>query len=720
MTRQIGIGRPLVAALAICWYAGGAAQGQTTEPINRHGLVTRHNVAIDKHDPFLPLTVGNGEFAFTMDVTGGQTFPEAHETTGILLGTQSYWGWHVFPNTGGYKPEDVLEPWESHGRQVLYPTKRDSPAGEWLRQNPHRIDLGEVGFVMLKRDGTTATLSDITNIDQQLDLWTGIVTSRFRVDGVPVKVQTCAHPTLDSLGFLIDSPLVALRRIHVRMRFAYPSGSFSGSGKDWTKPEAHSSELMEPNKNRFTVRRKLDMYRYSVAFTSQTSTTAEMVAPHEVLVSPAGAPDDFRLDFACLFAGASDPLTKLTYAEPIFAESMGHWETFWRSGGAIDLSGSSDPRADELERRIVLSQYLTAVQCAGSLPPQDTGLTQNSWFGKFYTEMHWAHGMHFALWNRFPLLERSLQWYHDALPRAEETARRQGYKGARWPSVSGPDGRESPSRFGPFKVGQQPHPIYFAELAYRHSPTTKTLQRWSKVVNRSAEFMASFLELDAASGKYVMGPPVLPQQELHDPAATRNPGFELAYWGWGLEQAQHWRTRLGQARETKWDEVLQKLAPLPEKDGLYLIAETAPDMYTSVCLQRDSPSHMGIHGLLPAPTHFDRETMHRSVQKTYEVWDWNQAWGWNLSLFAMAAARNGEPALAVEALLKDIPQNRCLANGHFVQDETLPLYLPGNGALLSAVAMMAAGWEGASGDEHAPGFPRQGWVVRWENLQKLP
>jgi hypothetical protein len=47
----------------------------------------------------------------------------------------------------------------------------------------------------------------------------------------------------------------------------------------------------------------------------------------------------------------------------------------------VDLSGSRDPRAMELERRIVLSQYQTAIQCAGSLPPQETGLTCNSWFG---------------------------------------------------------------------------------------------------------------------------------------------------------------------------------------------------------------------------------------------------------------------------------------------------------------------------------------------------
>ena len=60
-------------------------------------------------------------------------------------------------------------------------------------------------------------------------------------------------------------------------------------------------------------------------------------------------------------------------------------------------------------------------------------------------------------------------------------------------------------------------------------------------------------------------------------------------------------------------------------------------------------------------------------------------------------------------------------------------YLPGNGGLLYAVAMMAAGWGWPSPSpsgfgvthgaptNHAPGFPQDGsWVVRWEGLQQAP
>ena len=83
---------------------------------------------------------------------------------------------------------------------------------------------------------------------------------------------------------------------------------------------------------------------------------------------------------------------------------------------------------------------------------------------------------------------------------------------------------------------------------------------------------------------------------------------------------------------------------------------------------------------------------------------------------AMAAARNGEPNIAVEALLKASERNSYDKRG--VNTGGPCPYLPGNGGLLYAVAMLAAGWEGGP-DREAPGFPADGsWVVKWEGLKK--
>ena len=94
-----------------------ASSNPTNDRIDRYALVNRHNVVLDEPNSLNPLSVGNGEFAFTADITGLQSFPEFHEE-GMPLGTQSQWGWHSAPNTNGYKLSDAFEEYEVDGRKV--------------------------------------------------------------------------------------------------------------------------------------------------------------------------------------------------------------------------------------------------------------------------------------------------------------------------------------------------------------------------------------------------------------------------------------------------------------------------------------------------------------------------------------------------------------------------------------------------------------------------
>ena len=57
--------------------AAGAAPRAWAAPIDRHALVTRHNPTITAVDRSAPFMVGNGNLAFTADITGLQTFPGA-------------------------------------------------------------------------------------------------------------------------------------------------------------------------------------------------------------------------------------------------------------------------------------------------------------------------------------------------------------------------------------------------------------------------------------------------------------------------------------------------------------------------------------------------------------------------------------------------------------------------------------------------------------------
>jgi len=151
----------------------------------------------------------------------------------------------------------------------------------------------------------------------------------------------------------------------------------------------------------------------------------------------------------------------------------------------------------------VLSQYLTAIQSAGSQPPQETGLTCNSWYGKFHLEMHWWHAAHFALWNRPALLRRSLAWYRRILPIAREIARRQGYEGVRWPKMVGPMAATLLHPLARCSSGSSPIPLLWPSCASRQPaarlPGTLRANRL-----RNADFMASYAHWTRAH-RYVLG-----------------------------------------------------------------------------------------------------------------------------------------------------------------------------------------------------------------------
>jgi hypothetical protein len=677
-------------------------------PIDRLALVTRHNPTVHDANALSPLSVGNGEFAFTVDVTGLQSFPEFY-LSGIPLSTQSQWGWHSFPNVQQYTMADTFEMYDTYGRPVPYATQRNSNASNALRASPHRLGLGHIGLQITMKDGSPATIQDIKGIDQILDMWQGIIVSRFAVEGEPVEVRTTCHPERDLVAVAITSDLIAQARMAVTFRFAYGSGQFGKAPEDWTRPNQHQTTIIRQDDGQTDLVRMLDKDQYYVSVKHAPDARLDRTARHVYTLMPAA--HSRVLSFCTAFSDT--PISRITTSVPqILTQSLDHWQDFWSTGGAVDLSGSKDKRALELERRIVLSQYVLAIQCAGSKPPQETGLTFNSWYGKFHLEMHWWHAVNFALWDRIALLEKSLPWYADILPTARAATRVQGYEGVRWPKMVGPDGRDSPSNVGTLLIWQQPHPIYYAELCYRAHPNAQTLERFKEVVFQTAEFMVSYAHWKESEQRYVLGPPVIPAQECHPAGETMNPTFELEYWDWALKVAQQWRRRLGLERHAKWDHVIEHLSRLPVKDGVYMMEENR-------WITRDHPSLLGALGILPGAK-VDKETMRRTLHRVMTDWDWNSTWGWDFPMIAMTAARLGEPDIAIDVLLKDTVKNTYLVNGHNFQSSRLPIYLPGNGALLTAISMMAAGWDGAP-DVEAPGFPRNGqWEVKWENLRSLP
>jgi hypothetical protein len=672
------------------------------QKIDRKAVVERHKIITTAINSKSPAQVGNGEFAFGVDITGLQTF--------VPFNTLSHWSWHSYPLPFGQRVEDFKGlTLDTHGRLIRYnmPNEEQPELSSWLAENPHRFNLGRIGFVLLKSDGSRAMTDDLKKTRQEVDMWNGIIYSYFILEGKQVTVKTACDPKSDAIGVTVKSDLIKNRKIKIFLDFPYGDG-------DYNKHDAHTSKIESKSDNSAMIVRKLDDTKYFVAlnWTSKAHLLSgdTISSPHRFYLDPVNTSE---ITFTCTFSQGKSAQPSLTATE-IFAASSKAWPEFWRSGAAIDLSQSKDARWKELERRIVLSQYLMRVNEAGSYPPQESGLVNNGWYGRFHFEMIWWHGLHYALWNRWPLFDKCLHVYNDFLPTSEQRATDQGYKGARWPKCTANFDRDWPHPIHALLIWQQPHPIYFAEMDYRLHPNKETLDKWRDIVFESAEFMADFAWYEKADNRYILGPPMYIVSENTNPKTTYNPCFELGYWRFGLRTAQVWKERLGLSRDEKWDDVLKKLSPLPQADGVYITHEKIDSMWTKFAFEH--PALIGTFGMLPGDG-VDTACFNRTLDKVITTWDFNHTWGWDFPMLAMAAARAGKPGLAIDMLLHSSPNFQFDEHG-LATGGPFP-YFPSNGGLLTAVAMMAAGWDGSHGD--APGFSKDGnWIVIYENFNRMP
>eukprot|EP00937_MAST-01D_sp_MAST-1D-sp2_P007010 g7010.t1 len=838
-----------------------------------------------------------------------------HATPGFPLTTLSDWGWHSSP-----PPIDQPDPFKSfkytylntsEGRAVPYPLDSSGADGEWLRANPHRLNLLQVS--LRRRNDTRKPLGigpgdvDAESTAQALDLWTGVLDSNFSVGGAAVRTRTACHPELDVLSWRVEGAalLGGAQPLALRLAFPYGSQAMYGDGADWAHDAAHTTTINVTQNSSagagaalFT--RALDWDGYSVLCRWSGSATGgasgdvpvpvrlELTrdGPHAVVLSaPPGegsaTATAAAVELSCLLAppgvrypvgagapwlaekaaatrallagggagarsgagsgsagaaagagadaGAGAPPTKPAEpAEPaelplfsgpggVAAASAAGFGSFWGSGAFVDLAGAGagaaagaaagagagaaagaaagfgtegtgpDPRALELERRVVLSQFLTRIHSAGSTPPQETGFALNSWYGKFHHEMRWFHQAHFVLWQRPHFAQRADGWYLDALPNASAYAAFQGYAGARWPKMVGPAtaARESsrgaagfdapsvgtttysnathpllywtgPSSTGPMLVWQQPHLIWLGELQRLHAPdaaaAARVEARLGAAVEATADFMASYpapplpgRANSTRAGELWLGPPTDGAEEGNPPADTWNPTFELTYWRWGLQTAAAWRARAGAPPKQAWARALAALAeptvlpaPVGGKHGPAAYAINAncygfPDPDPPAAAKQGKHRCSGAYGSHPmvlgalgmidgraVSPPLDAQLMNATLAYSIEGWDWAGTWGWDYPMWAFSMMRLGwRSGAVVDMLLRAEEKNAYLANGHNFQSSGLACYLPGNGGLLAAVAMMAGGYTGAGGRHQAVGFP-EAWGAVSEGFKAYP
>ncbi len=682
--------------------------------INRKELVSRHNPIIEKVDPANVLTVGNGELGFSADVTGMQTLYDTYNVTPLC--TMSQWGWHTQPvseSRYAYTLSDlVMTEYECNGRTVKYPKKKfpgNEEVYDWLRENPHRLNLARIGLLL---DHSAIVPEQLSAVHQELHLYDGELVSRLRVDGMDLEVTTiCDNEGNDVLGFRLKGAAVAGGRLSVQLTLPYGSPDITAS--DWIRTGRHTTECVEEQDGCMLLKHTLD--RDVVYIRVDSAQTAHCsLSGHALTLEPVGA----KMEFTVAFAQSKEKLC-LQSVEQTFANGITGWNRFWEKGGIIRLNRSKDIRAVELERRIILSQYLMALNSAGSMPPQETGLTCNSWYGKMHLEMYLWHCAWLPLWGHTDLCERSFAWYLEHLPQARENAARNGYRGARWPKMIAGEGIDCPSPIAPLLVWQQPHIIYMLEMAYQVEQKREFLEKYWPLVEETAVFMADFVVKNPQTGSYDIPAPVIPAQECHSEVTTVNPAFEVAYFSYTLRLAVEWARRLNREYDPKWSEVAENMAPLTELDNVYLATRNCVTTFTE--FNKDHPSMLGAYGLIDGAalscSQIDPAVMGNTLDKVLECWDYPTLWGWDFAMMAMTAVRLGRPELAIEILLKDTPKNCYLTSGQNRQigRADLPLYLPGNGSLLLVMPIMTAGYRGCEKD--CPGFPDDGqWTVEYEGI----
>ncbi|KAF1918727.1 Six-hairpin glycosidase-like protein [Ampelomyces quisqualis] len=673
--------------------------------IDRNSIVQQYNLQLNRSHPYSPVQVGNGNFAFGVDITGLQTF--------LPHNTLSSWGWHnsslpMTPNQT--KPEDYTGvDWWTHNRLVNYaqPNPKEANISQWMIANPHRINLGRVGLWFGDENVTEQSLTQKT---QWLELWEGRVSSSVTLHGSKIEVTTIASPDTDTIAVSVSSDLLHQGGLSVFFDFPYATGEnkFDAPFVGLFNATSNHTTALHTEPNQAIITHTLDATTYvaQVVWQGDAAVLRLKEDEHKYVLSPGHSVD--KLKFTVTYAPQATNTT--TQFEHVEEAAKTWWADYWSYGAFVSFPIASNSSAYELQRRVILSQYLLAVNGAGRDPAQESGLVNNGWYGKFHLEMVFWHLAHWVFWSKWDLYDRSIGVYNRFLPSSFDRAKKQGYNGARLGKMSDPSGRSAPGSINSLLIWQQPHPMYFGEMEYRSFPTTATLQKWDSILTGIADFMASYAFLNESTKVYDLGPPMYPVSENTKPNATMNPTFELAYWRFGLDVASKWRMRQNKSIPPTWTHVYDNLAAFPVENNTYVTYEGITDMWNTPEYTEDHPGVLGIQGWLPPDPQFNESIFENTIARVHETWNFPFSYGWDFPLIAITEARRGDAERAVAQLL-DV-NNAFDEVGMPVGGTRVPTpYFPAASGLLLAVGMMAGGWDGKEGMT----WP-EGWAVEAEGF----
>lgn len=584
--------------------------------------IIKYNLKFNHIDSKNPVTIGNGDFAITLDQTGTQSLYEIYKD--IPLSTMSNKNWF-------YKDKKDIKPSYVDGKAYMLFNLDNDPNYQINRQYPFKYSFMQI---LLYDNDKLIDINNIKDVKQELDLYKGIVTSSFNYKEKINKTISFIYQDHDEFNFKLQSD-----NLNLALKFNYPSYTKNGYRLD-ILPNVLVKEdritLLYDDKN-------------SLSFKLKSSSKYQIVENTLIF-------DDNNVSFSL----ALDEIKEVKLLDE-----------FWKCDNGIIIDN------EELVKKMVLSKYLLHVNSTGIYPPQESGLTYNCWNSKFHLEMHLIHSLWNIYNNHVGDLVKSFDYYLSIMPSSLKRASLNGYKGLRFPKMTGPDGEDSPSNIGPLLIWQAPHILFMLQEIYYLYNKENIIKKYEPLISGTIDFMISFLTLK--DSKYQMLDPLLEACESIPLDRCQNPSFELEYWRYTLERQPKIDTVLYGHQRYDYLDITSKIITPKEDDGIYLKTYGVIDKYD---LYKDHPTEGFLMSFFKSKI-VDKEKMVKTIDYILKNMDLSSYWGWDFPFLGLSLLNCGEIEKSIEVTQLNTINNQYLYNGYNTSPrDDLKAYLPGNGAFL--------------------------------------
>ena len=279
-------------------------KGFSVAPTDRNVLLRRNSPIVQSFDSLATLSVGNGEFAMSVDPTGLQTFPERYTKDNALI-TQSKWA-------------------DRH--------------------------LGIIGLEF----PTTTTIEDFANIEQMLVLNSGIIKTSYTLQGKPISIYTTCHPKRNLVAAHMKSELP------IPIKICFPYTKEDASSLLWDANRKHRTKLISKRNNSIVFERTIDAVTYYVVFQWQGDVSVVKKTDNYYVMTPSKGHFAFSCEFLPRFTTTFDDIILPTFKE-VAEESATEWSSYWSGDCIQELADSTHLFTPEEERQLLLDCYNSTI-----------------------------------------------------------------------------------------------------------------------------------------------------------------------------------------------------------------------------------------------------------------------------------------------------------------------------------------------------------------------